>query len=337
MTLFFRMFTPLLLLLLSGPNVLAASGGPVMFNVDVPAGEWKGVKIKSLPGDAVVAVQIESDGNIVVGFVDAKSYKKPPESQRPLFIGQVEKQLSFSVSIAEPGDHYLLLDNRLGKESRAVRATVRAARGSADQMEAANRILRDFEQKLHQIFVFDPFPMAIQKCGSSKAFVESPGVIVCAEYVYQLHALIKDKQKTTDALSFSIFHEVARVLLAKWDHPFRSDKDVADEFATVLITMVNQRERALGAASYFSQNSSDYYAMKKIFQHERHPLSPERANNVLVWTKDRELLRKWQELLVPHMQTALLKRLKQRPTPWTDLPLVEKELANRDSGKKIPL
>ena len=336
MKLFCRILALSLLLLLPSLNAQAA-GGPVMFNVDVPAGQWKGLRIKNLPRDAVVAVQIESDGSIVVGIVDAKSYKKPPESQRPLFIGQVENQLGFSVTVAEPGDHYLLLDNRLGKESRAVKATVRAARGSADQMEAANKILRDFEQKLHQVFIFDPFPMAIQKCGSPKAFAESSGVILCAEYVYHLHALIKDKEKTRDALSFSIFHQVARVLLAQWDHPFRSNKDVADELATVLITMVNQKERALGAANYFSQNASAYYAMKKIFQDERHPLSPERANNVLAWLKDKDLVRKWQEILVPHMQTALLKRLQQRPTPWTDLPLVEKELANRNSGKKIPL
>ena len=30
------------------------------------------------------------------------------------------------------------------------------------------------------------------------------------------------------------------------------------------------------------------------------------------------------------MQTALLKKLKQNPTSWTDLSLVEKELAARD-------
>ena len=91
MKLFFRIFTLFLLLLLSYPNAHAAVSGPVMFNVDVPPGQWKGVRIKNLPRDAVVAVQIESDGNIVVGFVDAKSYKKPPESQRPLFIAQMSK------------------------------------------------------------------------------------------------------------------------------------------------------------------------------------------------------------------------------------------------------
>jgi Putative metallopeptidase len=334
MKLFFRILALLLLLL---PCLSAhAASGPVLFNVDVPAGTWKAVRLKNLPRDAAVAVQVESNGEILVALLDSTS-KGKPDTSRPLFAGRLDKQLSFSISVTVAGDHYLVFDNRTGKESRAVKATVRAARGSSDQMEAANKILRDFERKLHQIFVFEPFPMAIQKCGPSKAFVESPGVIVCAEYVYQLHALIKDKEKTRDALSFSIFHEVARVLLAKWDHPFRSDKDVADEFATVLIIMVNQKERALGAASYFSQNSSTYYAMKKFFQDERHPLSPERAKNILVWLKDKELARKWQEILVPHMQTALLKRLQQRPTPWTDLPLLEKELANRNSGKKIPL
>ena len=29
------------------------------------------------------------------------------------------------------------------------------------------------------------------------------------------------------------------------------------------------------------------------------------------------------------MQTPVLERLQQKPTPWTDLPLVEKELATR--------
>jgi hypothetical protein len=179
--------------------------------------------------------------------------------------------------------------------------------------------------------------MGIQKCGSPKAFAGSSGVKLCAEYVYHLHDLIKDKDRTRDALSFSIFHQVAQVLLTKWDHPFRSNKDLADELATVLILMVNQKARALGAASYFSQNSPTYYTMKEIFQDERHPLSPERAKNILIWLKDQGLVRKWQEVLVPHMQTALLMRLQKRPTPWTDLPLVEKELVDRNSGKKIPL
>ena len=35
------------------------------------------------------------------------------------------------------------------------------------------------------------------------------------------------------------------------------------------------------------------------------------------------------QFLVPHMQTALLKKMQQYSTAWTDLPIVEKELALR--------
>jgi hypothetical protein len=44
---------------------------------------------------------------------------------------------------------------------------------------------------------------------------------------------------------------------------------------------------------------------------------------------DPQLVRKWQPMLVPHMQTAILEKLQQRPTTWTDSELVEKELAAR--------
>jgi hypothetical protein len=70
--------------------------------------------------------------------------------------------------------------------------------------------------------------------------------------------------------------------------------------------------------------------LKRLFQDERHPLTLKRATNVLQWLEDPRLVRNWQNTLVPHMQTSLLKRLKAKPTPWTDLPLVERELARRD-------
>ena len=70
--------------------------------------------------------------------------------------------------------------------------------------------------------------------------------------------------------------------------------------------------------------------MIKLFPEDRHPLGAERGRKVLNWAKDSTLPKKWQSFLVPHMQTALLKRLKRKPTSWTDLSLVEKELAARE-------
>ena len=148
MRFFFRILALFLLLLLAYSNGHAATG-PVMFNVDVPEGTWKALRLKDLPKDTEVAVGVESYGEILVALLDSTS-KGKPDTSRPLFAGRMEKQLSFSISVTAAGDHYLLFDNRMGKESRAVKATVRAARGSSDQMASANKILRDFEQKLHQ-------------------------------------------------------------------------------------------------------------------------------------------------------------------------------------------
>jgi len=312
-----------------GLNAFAVSG-PVTLNVDVPSGQWKGIRLRNLPKDAVVAVQVESDGDILVGLVDAKSYRASSDKRRPLFMGRVEKRLAFSVTTQTSGDHYLLFDNRTGTETRVVTVTVRAARGTADQMQTANKILRAFEQQLHRLFEFDTFPIGVKQCGAPKAFVDRSGVVLCAEYVYHLYDVIDDKEITRDALSFSIFHEIGGVLLSKWKHPFSSNIDVADEFATVLMVMVKQGQRASGAAEYFVQNPTASVVLKRLFQDDRHPLGMKRAENVIRWLKDPQLVRNWQNTLVPHMQTSLLKGLKAKPTPWTDLPLVEKELARRD-------
>ena len=307
----------------------AAAKCPVILNVTVPPGQWKALKLRNLPKGAFVAVEIESSGDITVAFVDTSDYQKFPHPNRPLMLGKVEKRLAFSVSIPAAGNYFVVLTNHRAIGPQEVKLTVSAARGSVDQKEAAAKILRTFERQLHRIFVFDPFPMGVEKCGVPKAFAETAGIVLCAEYVYHLYDTINDKEKTKDALSFSLFHEVGHMLLATWDYPLSASKEVADEFATVLMVMLNQKERAAGAAGYIVENPSVANAMMKLFQGERHPLSMERARSVLRWVEDPQLARRWQKVLVPHMQTALLKRLLRQPTVWTDLPLVEKELKAR--------
>jgi len=311
--------------------------GLVSLNVNISQGKWKGIRLRNLPKDASVAVQVVSSGEIVVALVDSKGYQRFSETGGPLFLGRVEKKLAFAVSIPAKGDYFVVLDNRSGKEPRTVRVTVRAARAGAGQTKAAGEVLRKFEQELHKLFVFDPFPMGIKKCGAPKAFVGTSEIVLCAEYVQHLYDILKDQERTKDALSFSIFHEVARVLLSKWNHPSFAEEEVVDEFATVLMVMLNQKERVMTIAEYFVKNPSASETLLNLFSDDRHPLSVPRAHNILNWVRDPQLVHKWQKVLVPHMQTTLLKRLQQRPTPWTDLPLVEKELFGRNSRNKTAI
>ncbi len=309
-------------------SVFAASG-PFTVNLDVPAGQWKAARLKGLPKDATLAVRVESSGDVIVAILDSTS-KGEPDTSRPLFTGKVEKRLSFSVTVSEAGDHYLVLDNRRGSESRAVKVTVQAAQAQQDSTQAAGAILRDFEKQLHRLFIFDPFSMGVKPCGAPRAFSEESGVFLCTEYVHHLYDALKDQEKAKDFLAFSIFQEVARQLLKDWNHPSAGKAETVDEFAVVLMLVLNQKSRVLGAADFTMKNPSSFNSMSKLFQDDRHPLSATRGRNVLNWAKDATLPKKWQGFLVPHMQTALLKRLKQKPTSWTDLSLVEKELASRE-------
>lgn len=307
-----------------------AAGGPFTVNLDVPSGQWKAARLKNLPKDAMVAVQVESTGEILVALIHAKAFQNSPDNLRPLFTGRVERKLSFSVAIAEKGDHYLLLDNRRGTEAKAVTVILQAAPAQKDRTQAAGTILREFEKQLHRLFIFDPFSMGVKQCGAPRAFAEEPGVSLCTEYVFHLYDALKDQEKAKDFLAYSIFQEIARQLLKDWNHPSAGKAETMDEFAVVLMLMLNQKSRVLGAADFSVKNPSAFSAMTKLFQDKKHPLSAERGRNVLMWAKDSSLPKKWQVFLVPHMQTALLKRLKQKPTAWTDLSLVEKELAARD-------
>ena len=106
-------------------------------------------------------------------------------------------------------------------------------------------------------------------------------------------------------------------------------EEVADEFATVVMIMLGQKERVRATPEFFTANPSLVEALLKTFVDDRHPLSVQRSRNILRWLDDPQLVKKWQPTLVPRMQSALLERLRDRPTAWTDAALVGRELAAR--------
>jgi hypothetical protein len=303
--------------------------GPLTVNLDVTPGNWKAVRLKNLPRDAVIALEVKCDGEITVTIIDYGDYLKFPNVRRPLFRGRVQKKLSFSLTIPESDHYYVVLDNRSGVKQQAVTVTVAATRGKMDQINMANMILREFERQLHQIFIFEPFPTGVEHCDTPKAFDNRAGIVLCVGYVRQLYDGIGDTQQAKEALSFSIFHELSRVLLDQWKHPLSGKKSTADELAAVLMIMLNQTKTLSANAENFAQNPSISMALIQVLKDDRHPLTSQRARKILDWLKDPQLVRKWQNFLVPHMQTILLEKLQQHPTTWTDLPLVEKELAQR--------
>ncbi len=306
------------------------AAGPVMLNMDVPAGHWKSAKLDNLSKGAVLKIRIESNGAILVAVLDSQSFRGKPDTERPLFAGQVEKVLSFTVAVEQQGAHYILLDNRRGNEKREVRITLQSGKeGVTGQAKKGKHTLQEFGKRLHRIFIFDPFPITSGKCESKRPFSSSAGIIVCTEYIRHLNEGLKNEETASDFLHFSLFHEVGRRLLEEWTKPSAVSVEAADEMAAVLMVMLNQKARALRVARFAIRNPRQMEELRTPPGNERHPLSEERAKKVLQWIEKPETVQRWQKVLVPHMQTELLKALKRKPTLWTDLPLVEKELTKR--------
>lgn len=306
---------------------VVASAAAVSLDVQVRGQQWKGTRLRNLPAGALVLVEVEASGPLDVALIDAPGFRRFPTLDRPLFHSRDDAHLSFSVTVPTQGDYYLVLDNRASAESRSVRLQIRASRGS--QQGTSEITLTAFAESLGRIFVFKPFPIRVKRCGAPQAFAGPDGIVFCAEYGAHLTRILGDRAKAADAILFTLFHELGHVLLAEWKYPSFDDEDVADEFATAVMTMLGHGARVRAKAEFFAKNTSAAEAMSKLFRDDRHPVSAQRARNILRLADDPNLVRKWQPVLVPHMQTALLRRLLASPPRWADRELIAKELGSR--------
>jgi len=306
---------------------LVASAAAISLEIQIPPQQWRATRLRSLPAGALLLVEVEASGELDVALVDALAFRRLPALDQTLFLAKDDARLSFSITIPTAGDYYLVLDNRRSAEPRKARLNIRASRGS--RQGTAELTLTAFEESLKRIFVFEPFPIRVKRCGAPKAFAGPSGIVLCAEYSEQLARTLGDRAKAADAILFTLFHELGHVLLAQWKYPSFDDEEVADEFATAVMTMTGQSARVRAKAEFFSKNASVAEALSKLFRDDRHPVSAQRARNILRWADDPNLVRKWQPVFVPHMQTAVLRRLLASPPPWADRDLVTKELATR--------
>jgi hypothetical protein len=127
------------------------------------------------------------------------------------------------------------------------------------------------------VFVFDSVAIRIAKCGKANAFSSHASIVLCAEYAKKLFDTLGDKTKASNALLFTLFHEMGHVLLRQWKYPFLDNEEVADEFATAVMIMMGQKERARSKAGFFAANPSKAEALAKLFCDDRHPVSTQRS------------------------------------------------------------
>lgn len=307
-------------------------------HVEVPAGGWRSVRAEAIPKGTILSIEIVTDGRVGVLLLGAEDYARFPSPREPSFQGSTGDRISASVRAPTRGDYYVLVDNRDGSDARSVDVAIRGdtgdrepapeapgGAGSADGETGPG----DLPEQLARLFAFEPFPVRLERCGRPQAFADASGVVLCREYAQQLQSSLGDRDKARDALLFTLVHEIGHVLLEQWRYPTHANEETADEFAAALLVMLGQPEKLAAQAELFEAKASVFEAIARSLADDRHPLSAQRARNLRRWSEDADLVRRWQLLFVPHMQTAALERLRRAPTAWTDPALVEAELASR--------
>ncbi len=125
------------LLLLMAPLVLIEPGAAVAaeaaMSVEVPPGQYRSLRLRNLPKDAVLAVAVQTPDKLATSLVSELDYRRYPKPEDPVFVGTVDRHLSFTVTIPQTGHYFLVFDNRQGAAAQKVKFVVRAERKQTQQ------------------------------------------------------------------------------------------------------------------------------------------------------------------------------------------------------------
>ena len=198
----------------------------------------------------------------------------------------------------------------------------------------ASKATKDFYSTLYndylkKMFVFPDFNIYVRMCGFPNAF-SSPDITMCQELENSL-----DSKNVDGAILFVFLHESAHSLLNLWDYPLYDNEDAADELATVLLLVGDQKDKALQAAKWWAEQSLESHAIAKHWMDDRHTVSSQRARNIVNWiNNENELKRRWFTLLIPKMRDEMLELMLQDESPSETLQLIEEELIKRQAIRK---
>lgn len=325
------------LLLLTG-NLLPAKQDfrqqkHVNTNLEIPAGQWRGIRMRGLVLDAQLRIKVTSDGPITFGIYQKEAFQQLPDAQA-LVGGKTANTLEITTRIPAKDDYYLLLDNRAGDSSRNVTIDLLAESGTVSSEPA--RLLSTsvpFEQVKSAIlktFKLDALEISFVSCSSANAYAAPSHIFICTEYIRELHEAVDgDNTRLSDITLYTIMHELGHILFKLWAvHDYRNEK-LIDEFAVVLMIMFNQTQRLDTVASYFEEKKAWGATSNTSPANNHHSSSNERARNIRLWLGDDDLARRWQRVTIPHMRTRVLQDLLRHPRSWSDSKRTSMELLKR--------
>lgn len=281
--------------------------------------------------ELVVELQVAGglDNSLTVWLLDLANFQRYKAGQQYSYFeggsGKITSSSSYRFEVPEANIYYLVLDNTRKFAIRTVRTyAYKNTASETEESKAAKEFYTGHYDYLKKLFIFDDFDIYIEMCGAENAF-SSPDILICLELNNLLFA-----QNVPAAIKFVFLHEAAHSLLNVWDYPLYDNEDAADELATVLLLLVEDKTAALDAAKWWANSGSNAEALSKLWLDDRHTVSPQRARNIINWINNEdELKRRWLHLLIPKMTDEALQAVSDEDFRGLDMRVVQQELMKR--------
>lgn len=308
-------------------------------DVQISAGRYSYYDLTLTRGEElVVDLQVLGglDNSLTVWLLDLANFQRYKAGQKYTYFkgssGRILSSFSYRFEVPQANIYYLVLDN-----TQAVLASRKARTyayktydGETEESKQTKEYYTGlYDQLLKKLFVFDDFDISIGMCGMENAF-SSPDIVICQE----LNSLLS-RENVPEAILYVFLHEAAHSLLNVWDYPLYDNEDAADELATVLLLITEQKGAALAAAKWWANRGSSDDALAKLWLDDRHTVSPQRARNIINWINNEdELTRRWWHLLIPKLTDEALQAASDENFTGMDTQVVvQQELAKRQAIK----
>ncbi len=316
------------------PNVYVEASIPLVREaVTVNPGSYVFYKLPLTRGTTLVAefkVEGGLNNTLDVWLLDLVNFQRFSRGQTFSYYrgtsGTIRDIGKYTFPIAQTNIYHLVLDNRqallLPRNVRLYAYGVMP--GPTGDSIQRQKAIGNLYEALRQLLSFPDFRIFVRHCGLENAFSD-PDITICIELTESL-----GERGLPAAGTFVFFHELAHSLLRLWEYPLWDNEDVADELATVFMILFKLQQGALEAAQWWASHTSEQQAVAQLWVDDRHALSPQRARNIIRWlNQEEDLLRRWQKILVPNMQTRALVALDREGFRWIDHQLIRGELARR--------
>lgn len=329
---------PLLIVAYPGQAEVFVQATEILINgdADVNAGRYSYYDLTLTEGEElVVELQVAGglDNSLTVWLLDLANFQRYKAGQQFTYFkdssGKITSAFSYRFEVPEANIYYLILDNRRAAMAnrRVSTYAYKIIEGETEESKQIKDVYSMFyDDVLKGLFVFDDFDIYVAMCGTANAF-SSPDILIC----FELNKLLVD-QNVPAVIAFVFLHEAAHSLLNVWDYPLYDNEDAADELATALLLLAEDKTVALDAAKWWAKNASSDEALSKMWLDDRHTISPQRARNIVNWVNNEdEITRRWLHLLVPKMTDKALQEISGDNLKSVHARVVREELVKRQA------